>query len=42
MPLRSALTGMTHGPELAPLIALMGPARARARLAAAAALAARR
>ena len=24
MPLRSALTGMTHGPELAPLTALMG------------------
>ena len=27
MPLRSALTGATHGPELAPLVALMGAAR---------------
>ncbi len=25
MPLRSALTGATHGPELAPLVGLMGP-----------------
>jgi glutamyl-tRNA synthetase len=41
MPLRSALTGNTHGPELAPLVALMGPARALARLASAQALAAR-
>ena len=32
MPLRSALTGATHGPELAPLVALMGPERARRRL----------
>jgi glutamyl-tRNA synthetase len=36
MPLRSALTGSTHGPELAPLVALMGVERARERLAAAA------
>jgi glutamyl-tRNA synthetase len=35
MPLRSALTGDTHGPELAPLVALMGTARALGRLAAA-------
>ena len=35
MPLRAALTGETHGPELAPLVALMGPARAIARLDAA-------
>jgi glutamyl-tRNA synthetase len=35
MPLRSALTGTTHGPELAPLVALMGAERARHRLAAA-------
>jgi glutamyl-tRNA synthetase len=41
MPLRSALTGSTHGPELAPLVTLMGPARALARLADAQALAAR-
>ena len=36
MPLRSALTGSTHGPELAPLVALMGAERARERLATAA------
>jgi glutamyl-tRNA synthetase len=35
-PLRSALTGMTHGPELAPLAALMGRERVVARLAEAA------
>jgi glutamyl-tRNA synthetase len=35
MPLRSALTGDTHGPELAPLVALMGAVRARGRLASA-------
>jgi len=35
-PLRSALTGMTHGPELAPLAALMGRERVAARLAEAA------
>ena len=35
MPLRSALTGDTHGPELAPLVALMGTARALGRLASA-------
>jgi glutamyl-tRNA synthetase len=35
-PLRAALTGMTHGPELAPLAALMGRERVAARLAAAA------
>jgi len=40
MPLRAALTGRTHGPELAPLAALMGPERLRARIDAAAALAA--
>jgi glutamyl-tRNA synthetase len=37
MPLRAALTGATHGPELAPLIELMGSERALARLRAAAA-----
>jgi glutamyl-tRNA synthetase len=37
MPLRAALTGTTHGPELAPLAALLGDARVAARLAAAAA-----
>jgi glutamyl-tRNA synthetase len=42
MPLRAALTGTTHGPELAPLAALMGPERLAARLAAAAARAAAR
>ncbi len=42
MPLRAALTGTTHGPELAPLAALMGPERVAARLAAAEARAAAR
>jgi len=32
MPLRSALTGETHGPELAPLVQLMGAERAFVRL----------
>jgi len=32
MPLRAALTGETHGPEMAHLLALMGVARARLRL----------
>jgi glutamyl-tRNA synthetase len=41
MPLRAALTGTTHGPELAPLVALMGPARVAARLEVAAARAGR-
>jgi len=40
MPLRAALTGRTHGPELAPLAELMGPERIRGRLAGAAAQAA--
>ena len=40
MPLRAALTGTTHGPELAPLVALMGPERVAARLASAGARAA--
>jgi glutamyl-tRNA synthetase len=40
MPLRAALTGCTHGPELAPLVALMGPERVAGRLRAAGALAA--
>jgi len=40
MPLRAALTGRTHGPELAPLVALMGPERVAGRLRAAGALAA--
>jgi len=31
-PLRLALTGQLQGPELAPLLALMTPARAIARL----------
>lgn len=35
MPLRSALTGATHGPELAPLVELMGGERVLRRLAAA-------
>ena len=35
MPLRAALTGETHGPELAPFTALMGPERVARRLAAA-------
>jgi len=42
MPLRAALTGTTHGPELAPLAALMGPERVAQRLAAAEARAAAR
>jgi glutamyl-tRNA synthetase len=33
MPLRAALTGRTHGPELAPLVALMGNDRVAGRLA---------
>jgi glutamyl-tRNA synthetase len=33
MPLRQALTGLDHGPELAALLPLIGPERARARLA---------
>jgi glutamyl/glutaminyl-tRNA synthetase len=32
MPLRAALTGSLHGPELAPLVALMGRDRVEARL----------
>ena len=32
-PLRAALTGITHGPELAPLVALMGGGRVERRLA---------
>jgi glutamyl-tRNA synthetase len=36
MPLRAALTGRTHGPELAPLVALMGDVRMVGRIAAAA------
>lgn len=32
MPLRQALTGMDHGPEMGPLFALIGAERARARL----------
>lgn len=32
MPLRVALTGLSHGPELAPLLKLMAPGTARARL----------
>jgi glutamyl-tRNA synthetase len=32
MPLRAALTGQIHGPELAPLLKLMSPATARQRL----------
>jgi glutamyl-tRNA synthetase len=32
MPLRSALTGVTHGPELAPLVGLMGADRVLQRL----------
>ncbi len=32
MPLRQALTGMDHGPEMAPIFALIGPEKARARL----------
>ena len=33
MPLRLALTGLDHGPELAGLLPLIGPDRARRRLA---------
>jgi len=40
MPLRAALTGHTHGPELAPLVALMGGERVAERIAAAGARAA--
>jgi len=40
MPLRAALTGRTHGPELAPLVQLMGTGRVTDRIAAAGALAA--
>jgi glutamyl-tRNA synthetase len=40
MPLRAALTGATHGPELASLVGLIGSRRVEARLAAAAAIAA--
>jgi glutamyl-tRNA synthetase len=40
MPLRAALTGRTHGPELAPLVALMGVERVAARIAEAGARAA--
>jgi hypothetical protein len=32
MPLRVALTGQAHGPELAPLLKLMPPETARRRL----------
>jgi glutamyl-tRNA synthetase len=32
MPLRVALTGQTHGPELAALLKLMAPETARQRL----------
>jgi glutamyl-tRNA synthetase len=32
MPLRAALTGATHGPELAPLVSLMGSERVQQRL----------
>jgi glutamyl-tRNA synthetase len=39
MPLRSALTGVTHGPELAPLVRLMGAQRVLGRLESARALA---
>ena len=41
MPLRSALTGATHGPELAPLVGLMGTPRVLGRLESARLLAAR-
>jgi glutamyl-tRNA synthetase len=41
MPLRSALTGATHGPELAPLVGLMGAQRVLGRLESARLLAAR-
>jgi glutamyl-tRNA synthetase len=39
MPLRAALTGATHGPELGPLLKLLGVEKARARLSAAAQIA---
>ncbi len=32
MPLRQALTGMDHGPELGDLLPLIGPEKAKARL----------
>ncbi|MEM9600090.1 MAG: glutamate--tRNA ligase, partial [Pseudomonadota bacterium] len=32
MPLRKALTGRSHGPEMGPLLSLMGAERAKARL----------
>ena len=32
MPLRVALTGQAHGPELAPLLKMMSPETARRRL----------
>lgn len=32
MPLRAALTGFTHGPELAPMLALLSPEEVQARL----------
>jgi glutamyl-tRNA synthetase len=32
MPLRQALTGMSHGPEMGPLFALIGAEKAKARL----------
>jgi glutamyl-tRNA synthetase len=35
MPLRAALTGRTHGPELAPLVALIGAGRVAERIQAA-------
>jgi glutamyl-tRNA synthetase len=35
MPLRAALTGMTHGPELAPLLQLIPAEEVRTRLQAA-------
>jgi glutamyl-tRNA synthetase len=38
MPLRAALTGVTHGPELGPMVSLLGNDRVRERLVAAGAL----
>jgi glutamyl-tRNA synthetase len=32
MPLRAALTGFTHGPELAPMLAMLSPEEVQARL----------
>lgn len=32
MPLRQALTGMDHGPDLPGLLPLLGPEKAKARL----------